>query len=224
MIKIYTLSHPITKEVRYVGKTINELSKRLSQHLCDKRINKKVSWIKSLKKQGLTPEIELLETINDNDWKNEEIFYIGYFKMIGFKLVNMTEGGDGVEMTSEIKRKISIKHLGKILSQETKDKISKLNLDNKVGYYSKFSSDEAKLLRIKNKEKRDSKKPKSFQYKKIVQLDLNNNKIKIWDSICECCTTNNWSKGNLIKVCKNHIRKDGSKCVTAYGYKWKYYE
>jgi Uri superfamily endonuclease len=33
MVKTYTLSHPITNEVRYVGKTVESLNERLRKHL-----------------------------------------------------------------------------------------------------------------------------------------------------------------------------------------------
>lgn len=33
IVRIYTLSDPNTKEVRYVGRTVNQLSRRLSQHI-----------------------------------------------------------------------------------------------------------------------------------------------------------------------------------------------
>lgn len=221
-MKIYTLSCPITNEIRYVGITKNSLSKRFSQHLVERRNNKRKSWFSSLERKGLLPKIELLDEVEDDLWIDEEKFYISYFRFLGFNLVNMTEGGDRIEMTEEIRNKIRIKHLGKIVSDETKAKISKASLENRIGYYSKFSEEEVIKLRILKQQKKDGIKPLDFYKKKIIQKDLANNVIKIWDSISSCCKENNWSKGNIIKVCKNKIRKDGSRCLTAYGFKWSY--
>jgi len=53
--KIYTLSHPKTKEVRYIGKTYRTLKKRLSEHCSECNANHgthKIHWIKSLKKRA----------------------------------------------------------------------------------------------------------------------------------------------------------------------------
>ena len=61
---IYTISHPLTNEVRYIGKS-NTPRKRLFSHI-DKR-NKtkshKNNWIISLLKEDLRPIIEVLEEV-----------------------------------------------------------------------------------------------------------------------------------------------------------------
>lgn len=221
---IYVLKHPITDEIRYVGKTINSLKRRLTQHLSEKRKNKRTSWIKSLKNQNLIPKIELLEKVESGlDWTIDEKFYIAYFKYLGFNLINATEGGENIVFTEEIKKKISDSHKGKKLSQETKDKIRQLNFNNKVGYYSQFIEEEAIILRKLNKEKREKIKTVDFYKLKIVQLNKETSElIKTYDSISECAKVNNYCKGNIIKVCKNKIDKEGYLCKTAYGYIWKY--
>ena len=52
--KIYTLEHPITKEIRYIGKTTRSLKKRLSEHVSEASFNHgvhKINWINSLGNQ-----------------------------------------------------------------------------------------------------------------------------------------------------------------------------
>lgn len=39
-VKIYTLKHPDTLEVRYVGKTVRSLSRRLGNHIANAKGNK----------------------------------------------------------------------------------------------------------------------------------------------------------------------------------------
>ena len=53
---IYTLEHPITNEIRYVGKT-NSPERRLHHHwtVGYKSNNKTGNWLKSLKKLNLKP-------------------------------------------------------------------------------------------------------------------------------------------------------------------------
>ncbi len=90
------------------------------------------------------------------------------------------------------------------MSIETRNKISKANKG-------KLRTDIHNLNNSNSKLK-----------KQIIKLDLNSNIIEEYNSISECCKLNNYSKGNIIKVCKHKIRKDGSKCLTAYGFKWEY--
>ena len=66
-IYIYTLSHPITNEVRYVGKTIN-IKRRYKQHLYDKRTSHKSSWVQSLIKEKLKPTLTIIETCTPDNW------------------------------------------------------------------------------------------------------------------------------------------------------------
>lgn len=78
---IYTLSHPITNEIRYIGFTSkNSLDKRLKEHLRDRRKTKRVSWIKSLLNKGLKPVIEELDSCNFGNWKQLEQYWIWNFK------------------------------------------------------------------------------------------------------------------------------------------------
>ena len=62
-VKIYTLKHPDTLEVRYVGKTVRSLSRRLGNHIDNakrSRHNKHLSnWILSILSNGKRPIIEL---------------------------------------------------------------------------------------------------------------------------------------------------------------------
>jgi len=95
---IYTLSHPITEEIRYIGKT-NNIEKRLRSHLSNHQLldkTKKNNWIISLLRDNLIPKIEVLDETTDNNINELEIFYISLFKSWGFRLLNMTDGGDGI--------------------------------------------------------------------------------------------------------------------------------
>lgn len=95
-IYIYVLKDPITNKIRYVGKT-NDLKSRLNCHLYHKDTNKhKVSWIKKLRKQKLKPIIEAVREVTVDDWKIWEKYYIKKYTEDGFKLLNYTEGGDGL--------------------------------------------------------------------------------------------------------------------------------
>jgi hypothetical protein len=104
MAKIYTLSHPLTNEVRYIGKSYKDLSKRLYEHLKDsikiQNNTYKHNWIRSLQKQNLEPRIELLDEVDDVEWQYWEKFYISLFRSWGFRLINATDGGEGLDSKS----------------------------------------------------------------------------------------------------------------------------
>jgi hypothetical protein len=132
---IYTLSDPISNEVRYVGKSNNPTS-RLKEHIYEsyKKNTHKNNWVNGLLVKNHTPIIEVIDEVEEN-WQFWECFYIELLKSWGFKLTNMTNGGDGVNFTPEISKKISntLKLYfesndswmkGKKMSKEQKDKIS----------------------------------------------------------------------------------------------------
>lgn len=128
-IYIYTLSHPITNEVRYVGKTIN-IKRRYKQHLYDKRTSHKASWVKSLKNDGLKPVMNILEICTFENWEEKEKYWIKQFN----NLTNLKAGGNDSykrTTTEETKQKLSLAHKGKTLSEDHKAKIKNNNARSK---------------------------------------------------------------------------------------------
>ncbi len=113
---IYGLFDPITKELRYIGYTINA-KQRMYLHTAPSKLkknNRKNAWIKSLLKQDLKPVLVILEEYElPEELPQAEIEQIEYYRWLGCDLTNGTIGGDGGATT-----------LGKTMAQETKDKIS----------------------------------------------------------------------------------------------------
>lgn len=128
---IYILIDPISNQIRYVGKTDN-LRKRYNHHLIDNRKSYKSAWIKSLKVQGLKPIIEVIDEVSINEWVFWEKYWISQFKTWGFKLTNLSDGGEGFASGElnpahlpHVKALRSKVHKGKVITQEVRDKISK---------------------------------------------------------------------------------------------------
>ena len=138
-IFIYTLNHPITQEIKYVGKTNNpkrrlyhhiEESKR-KQGLKNRRI---INWINLLLSQNLKPIMNILEICNDKNWEEKEKFWIKYYKEKGLELCNIEEGGKHgfKNFSTEIKRfhANNLRGLRSKYSEEQKQYIWKLICEN----------------------------------------------------------------------------------------------
>jgi hypothetical protein len=96
-IYFLTSSEDSTK-IRYIGKTSWEISKRLKAHLDKGRLqfnHYKSKWIKSAIKNKFNIEITLIGEV-EGDGCKEEIAYIAYGRAEGWKLANMTDGGEGI--------------------------------------------------------------------------------------------------------------------------------
>jgi len=124
---IYMLVDPFTDEIRYVGKAVYPKD-RLKDHLKDTSNTHKVHWIQSVIRKGAVPIMVLLETIEgsaDWTWQEAEKRWIAKFRAMGARLVNSTDGGDGVEnIAPESKEKMLKTWTGRKHTTETKKKIS----------------------------------------------------------------------------------------------------
>lgn len=134
---IYALVDPRNDTIRYVGKTV-QIRVRYKQHcqpMSNSRNSYKRNWLKSL--LPLIPRIEILETVPiGGNWVEREIFWISYCKFLGYKLTNLTKGGDGLlgyVFTDEHRAKMSIANTGKKQSEETLAKLSKIRKGKNTG-------------------------------------------------------------------------------------------
>jgi hypothetical protein len=126
-VKIYALKHPDTKEIRYVGKTVRSLSRRLGNHIANAKghkHNKHLSnWILSILSKGKRPIIELIEEVNPTIWQTKEKYWISQFP----NLINLTEGGDGCKgflHNEDARVKCGLANKGRKHNQEFRDAIS----------------------------------------------------------------------------------------------------
>ena len=119
--KIYTLSCPITNDIKYVGVTKQPLNIRFNEHIysCKRKGKKSIKqlWIQSLIDKNLYPKIELLDVVHESDSLYFESFYVELFESWGLKLKN----SKNYTFTSDYIRKIKS---GIKLCDEHKSKIS----------------------------------------------------------------------------------------------------
>jgi hypothetical protein len=178
---IYGLQDPFTHEIRYVGKSTTGLT-RPKQHFSKYHLKRKqyvYSWIKYCFKNGKKPEIVIIQQFNNPDFLFEaEKYWIKYYKSIGCKLTNLTEGGEGSlgrKLSEETRNKISLSNMGKIAHNKGKS-----NLTNKGKKQS------LELINKRMAKKRALKALKPQKIKKVIThkqiVDNNNN---IYSSYCD---------------------------------------
>lgn len=100
LVDIYGLCDPVTGVVRYVGKSSNT-KRRLLSHLQSRtKIRTPLYlWINSLKEEGKSPDMKVLETCEEVDWPKREVAVIAEYRArnpADQPLLNLADGGNGV--------------------------------------------------------------------------------------------------------------------------------
>ncbi len=138
---VYGLFDPRTQELRYVGKSCQGL-KRPRKHSAPSQLKKQTHtarWCSELAAQRLRPEIEVLEEhLGAETLYDAEQFFIAYFRSIGCRLTNHVDGGRGalgLKHTPEAKARISAAHRGKVVSLDSRARISTAKLGIKKGRF-----------------------------------------------------------------------------------------
>lgn len=220
-VKIYALVEPISNEIKYIGKTKQELRKRLSAHIHESKTSntKKNTWIQSLKKKGLKPKIEEIDLVLETEWEFWEIYWIAQFKTWGFELKNTDGGGKG--QSSEF-----MKNNNPMFKLETRLKSSKSLMGNQFAKGIKHSQ-ETKERVGKGVRKYYSINPRTDEHNKkigqsgaktksnpVYQFTLDGVFIKKYNSVSEA-TLNTGAERTTLYKCLN------GKFKNCKGFIWK---
>lgn len=236
-VYIYSLEYP-KGNVRYIGKSTNP-QKRYNSHIEDavKSTNsKKLAWIRSLLNIGVKPYLNIVDTVLEIEWEYWERYYIQGCLEMGYDLTNSTLGGDGLSNPSvEIRNKIS----ESLKAFYSTHKVWNYRLSGvSIGYpKGKTRSIEDAFANSKRKiEQATKRKPWNYGKKlskeqcakisfdrlvkplksiKIVQFDLNMNKLEEFDSMRDAILKFGLSRKNLKKCLDGRFPNDGT-------YIWKY--
>lgn len=244
-VYIYCLRCPDTNTVRYVGKTINSLERRLSKHMAESSLkaqtNHRTNWLRSLKNINKSPIIELLEIVKENEkWEERERAWILFYKNDGANLVNSNDGGDGQHgrkpsqttkdkiskslmghiVSEETRNKKREKKLGSVWTEESKAKISRLHKGRKRPKETgeKISKALKGIKRTEEFKKRISQQQLGKEgpnKKEIEKFDKNMNKIKKYTSITQASRENNIAASAINNCLKGLSKSSG-------GFIWKY--
>lgn len=153
MIYIYSLTDPITQEIRYVGKTTAPERRYIAHRNATDGRHDKRAWVKSLKAAGRVPLLDVLEEVDCDEksqmWADAERYWIAYLRFIGCPLLNFSAGGYGgykhkpetIEVIRQMKRaenlrpetraKMSASQKGRKLSPEIREKMRRSHLGRK---------------------------------------------------------------------------------------------
>lgn len=127
IVAIYGLIDPRTGCIRYVGKTVRP-AQRLKLHLTDPEDNYKARWVRSLQREGLNPEMVILQWVHESAWESAEQWWIAHFREHGADLTNGTAGGDGCHNPPDwVRARMGEAHKGLVKSEETRRKLSVAN-------------------------------------------------------------------------------------------------
>ena len=96
---VYTLSHPRTAIVRYVGSTTQTPQTRLKRHIGQsvEMRTAKDRWIASLLRSGGVPVIRVIESGFGEGMAEAEQRWIAHYRKNGARLTNKTAGGEGCQ-------------------------------------------------------------------------------------------------------------------------------
>jgi len=220
----------------YIGSSKN-LTKRKREHFWSLRKGNHInSYLQNAwNKYGeLFFEFKIIENVkNEEELLKKEQVYMDSFKscnrFIGYNINEYASGGGlkgenhpnyGKSMSEEQKEKIRNTLMGHEVSSETKYKMSK-------GRTGKCCGEKNYLFGKKRTEKQRNEHSKKMKgryigssnpsSRTIVQMSLDGNFIKKYETMKDACAEVNVFSSNICKCCKGEYKKTG-------GYKWMYYD
>lgn len=126
-VQIYVLHDD--KEFRYVGKAV-DAQKRLKSHLRDarRRDTPVYRWIRKLAQNGQTPKVWVWTECHESNWPEVERKCIALARQMGWRLLNVADGGDQPKCDIETRRENGRKSAIARASTATKKRIWHLKL------------------------------------------------------------------------------------------------
>jgi len=119
--------------------------------------------------------IDEIPSLNKNEWKSIECYWIEQFKQWGFNVLNKNNGGGGPIFYNEIIR----------------EKMRKPRIKNP-----------STSLKGRSQDEEHKRKRATSQYKPINQYDINGNFIASWESATIVAERNGWNRANIHDCCR----------------------
>jgi hypothetical protein len=197
-----------TNEVFYVG-----IGKTIARAYQKSKTKRSIFWLNIINKTNYKVEIlaEDLSWEEACEMEKKLIYEYGRKDLGTGTLVNLTDGGENPPLmlgdknyskTIEGRRKISDRMKGKVMSDETKSKLSK-NAKEK-GFVPPSQKGKTKSIETKIKHSNSISGGKHCNAKKIICIENG----KIWDSIKECAKDTNISYSTLVNKLNGFRKND----------------
>lgn len=210
--------------IRYIGKTIQPLQKRLYGHLFDSRREEtyKARWIQKELREGYKIKIAQIDEVWEEDWDFWEIFWIAEYYRKGYKLTNIDAGGHQTDNMVEI---IALTIKGKYIERFTSIgsaaryfNLSEKKIADNVRGEHRYVKNNVFIKASEydpNKDYSIDKSKRTDRWKPVYQYSLSGEFIKEWSGAKEVCDTLKIPRGVLGNVLNGRQ-------LSSRGYIWSY--
>lgn len=99
LCSIYALLDPITRKVRYIGKTKRDPQQRLKEHIKSISRSPVNLWIQNLLSRDMQPHVYILSRTVESQAAQKEKHWIAQGRDLGWPLLNASDGGEGCHVT-----------------------------------------------------------------------------------------------------------------------------
>jgi len=211
VVYIYGLVDPrnelTIENVRYVGKTKRTIEDRYKQHLRDsnKYSTPICNWIRKLQIENVLPEVIKIDECDENNWRECEKKHITQYRQFG-RLLNVSDGGDGIEDESRWVVVYQYDEFGKFINKH--DSIASAGREMNITPNSIHAAIDQNLSKsscgyywFSSKEKAngfDFNRPRQ-RYTPVLAYDLNGNFVDKFNTISEASSKLKIRKPNIIR-------------------------
>lgn len=148
-VAMYSLSCPITGEVKYIGKS-TQPKRRFKEHLSERnsKIKPLYKWINEIKDRGSIPVMTIIAYSDSKNWEYVERLLISDYKSSG-NIFNISDGGNQPFCPKEIRASNGLNTAKAIHSDAFKKHIWKLKRDAgealKHGHFSQAAKEKLRI-------------------------------------------------------------------------------
>lgn len=211
IIGIYKIESPSGKV--YIGQSL-DIYRRWSDHRSSKSYKHKKLGASIIKYGVDNHKFNLLyefpKDIKQDIINSYEQIYMDAYRDCGVELLNLKEGGNGYgKHSEETKAIIREKRKHQVITEETRQKMSVFfkNIKRNPEWVKKVAD--------KSRGRKYSYEIRKKLMKPIIQLDINGNFIREWDSSREASKVLGTTESNICNCLTNRAK-------TAKGFKWQY--
>ena len=216
---IYKITN-ITNNKCYIGQSISCIQ-RLYEHKSLLKYNKHSNkHLQTAFNKSKKIKFEVFFLCNIQDLDSHEIYFINFYnsnnRSYGY---NIETGGTNSNKIIPIETRIKQSNLAKNrqYSSTTRQRISKSLTGRKLTQETKNKMSLAKINCVRSIEHCNNISNALIKNPPIIQIDLQDNVIRIWKSIGQIHRETGINQANIWMICKGRGR-----AKTAGGYKWKY--